>query len=91
MAFLQMIYVASLRHIGVWLQLAADGEEGPFLQAVLEWLIDVANAAPSLLPSCQRAVEALLAEDDPQLAVTAARVLAAASSAMRSKKAGAGT
>ena len=53
------------------------------MQAVLDLLVDVASAAPSLMSGPKCAVEALLAEDDPELAVLAARLLAAASSAVR--------
>ena len=70
-------------------QLAADGQDGPFLQAVLEMLVDVANAVPSLFGSSHGAVQALLAEDDSQLAATAARLLAAMSSTRRPETGGA--
>ena len=53
------------------------------MQAVLDLLVGIASAAPSLMSGSKRAVEALLAEDDAELAVLAARLLSAASSAVR--------
>ncbi len=53
------------------------------MQAVLDLLVGIASAAPSLMSGSKRAVEALLAEDDAELAVLAARLLSAGSSAGR--------
>ncbi len=52
------------------------------MQAVLDLLVDIASAAPSLMSGSKRAVEALLAEDHSELAVLAARLLSAASGAV---------
>lgn len=70
-------------------QMAQAGEDGPFLAAVLELLAAVASAAPALFASLRSEVASLLAEDDPQLAVAAARVLAAAGASMRAHNPGA--
>ena len=71
------------------MQLALEGEDGPFLAAVLELLADVAAASPGLFAALRSEVASLLAEDDPQLSVAAARVLAAAGGAMRADSPGA--
>ena len=76
-----MLY--ALYGVVAWPQLATDDQDGPFMQAVLDLLGGIANAAPSLMHGCKCAVEALLVEEDSELAVLAARLLSAASSAAR--------
>lgn len=71
------------------MQLALEGEDGLFLAALLELLADVAAASPGLFAGLRSEVAGLFAEDDPQLSVAAARMLAAAGAAMRSHSPGA--
>ena len=73
----------------MWVQLVQAGEDGPFLAAVLDLVAAVAGAVPALLAGLRSEVASLLAEDDPQLAVAAARMLAAAGAAMRAHSPGA--
>ena len=68
--------------------MALEGEDGLFLASVLDLLVDVAAASPGLFITLRGQLMALLTEDDPQLSVAAARVIASVGAAMRAQDPG---